>query len=79
MAAFNCVSWRMSGGIWLLIDDWTPGFEGLEDLLPTKRLRGLAAPFEFDSPTLIDIVAGYRLGTRYNFEHFLSYRLIDNT
>ena len=56
MAAFNCASWRISGGIWLLIDDWTPGFEGLEDLLPTKRLRGLAAPFEFDSPTLIDIV-----------------------
>lgn len=56
MAAFNCVSWRMSCGIWLLIDDWTPGLEGLEDLLPTKRLRGLATPFEFDSLTLADIV-----------------------
>lgn len=30
-------------GIWLLIADVTPGFEGLEDLLPTKRLRGFAA------------------------------------
>jgi hypothetical protein len=58
----------MSCGIWLLIDDWTPGFEGLEDLLPTKRLRGLAAPFEFDSPTLADILAWeYNVGE----EHFM--------
>jgi hypothetical protein len=74
MAAFNCVSWRMSCGIWLLIDDWTPGFEGLEDLLPTKRLRGLDAPFKFDSPTFTDIVAW-----RYNVREEILSGAIYNT
>jgi hypothetical protein len=33
----------MSCGIWLLMPEWTPNFDGLEELLPTKRLRGFAA------------------------------------
>lgn len=43
IAAFSWASLRISGGIWLLIEDCTPGFEGFDDLVPTKRFRGLAA------------------------------------
>ena len=39
-----------------MIDDCTPGFEGFEDLVPTKRFRGLAALVEaFDPVSLLGV------------------------
>jgi hypothetical protein len=40
---FNFSSLRISGGIWLLITEEAPAFEGFDELLPTNLLRGFVA------------------------------------
>lgn len=38
----------MSWGIWFVTVENTPGFEGVADLLPMKRLRGFVAFEQLD-------------------------------